>query len=64
MSYKVTEGFLKKFGLNTLQDLPELPRYKVDENRQVVIEDILEEKSKSEEENEETTLESENTSKE
>ena len=48
MSYKVTENFLKKFGLNTLEDLPELPKYKVDENRQVVIEDILEENSQNE----------------
>lgn len=53
MAYKVTERFLKKFGLNTLEDLPELPKYKVDENRQVVIEDILEENSKNEEEIEE-----------
>lgn len=41
MSYKVTEEFLKKFGLNTLEDLPELPKYKVDENQQIVIDDII-----------------------
>ncbi len=41
MSYKVTEGFLKKFGLNTLDDLPELPKYKVDENQQIIIDDIV-----------------------
>lgn len=41
MSYKVTEEFLKKFGLNTLEELPDLPRYKVDENQQIVIDDIL-----------------------
>ena len=41
MSYKVTEEFLKKFGLNTLEDLPELPKYKVDENQQIVIDDIV-----------------------
>lgn len=41
MSYKVTEEFLKKFGLNTLEELPELPKYKVDENQQIVIEDII-----------------------
>lgn len=41
MSYKVTEEFLKKFGLNTLEELPELPKYKVDENQQIVIDDIL-----------------------
>jgi len=41
MSYKVTEGFLKKFGLNTLDDLPELPKYKVDENKQIIIDDVV-----------------------
>lgn len=49
MSYKVTEEFLKKFGLNTLEELPELPKYKVDENQQIVIDDIvLENKEKKE----------------
>lgn len=42
MTYKVTDDFLKKFGLNTLDDLPELPKYKMDENRQIVVDDILE----------------------
>ena len=44
MSYKVTEEFLKKFGLNTLEDLPELPKYKIDENEQIVIDDLIDEK--------------------
>ena len=44
MAYKVTEEFLKKFGLNTLEDLPELPKYKLDENQQIVIEDLIDEK--------------------
>ncbi len=48
MSYKVTEEFLRKFGLNTLQDLPELPKFKMNENRQIVIEDILEEQKEEE----------------
>ncbi len=48
MSYKVTEEFLKKFGLNTLDDLPELPKYKVDENQQIVIDDLIEEEQKEE----------------
>ena len=47
MSYQVTEEFLKKFGLNTLDDLPELPKYKMDENRQIVIDDILKEQEKN-----------------
>ncbi len=52
MSYKVTEEFLKKFGLNTASDLPDLPKYKMDENRQIVIEDILEEQKDKQEEGE------------
>ncbi len=42
MSYKVTEEFLKKFGLNTLEDLPELPKYKFDENQKIVTDDLAE----------------------
>lgn len=52
MSYKVTEEFLKKFGLNTLEELPELPKYKVDENQQIVIDDIVIENDKEKEEGE------------
>ena len=48
MSYKVTEEFLRKFGLNTLEDLPELPKFKMNENRQIVIEDILEKQEEEE----------------
>ena len=43
MSYKTTEEFLKMFGYSSLNDLPELPRYKLDENKQIVIDDIIEE---------------------
>lgn len=42
--YQVTEEFLKTFGISNLDELPELPRYKIDENEQIVIEDIIEEK--------------------
>lgn len=52
MSYKVTEEFLKKFGLNTVEDLPDLPKYKMDENRQIVIEDILEEQKEKDKQEE------------
>lgn len=52
MSYKVTEEFLKKFGLNTVSDLPDLPKYKMDENRQIVIEDILEEQKEKDKQEE------------
>ena len=43
MSYKTTNEFLKMFGYTSLEELPELPRYKLDENKQIVIDDILEE---------------------
>ena len=52
MSYKVTEEFLKKFGLNTLEELPELPKYKVDENQQIVIDDIVLQKNEEQEKGE------------
>lgn len=42
MSYKVTEDFLKMFGYGSLEELPELPKYKIDENQQIVIDDLLE----------------------
>ena len=43
MSYKTTNEFLRMFGYTSLQDLPELPRYKLDENKQIVIDELLEE---------------------
>ena len=42
--YKTTEEFLKTFGISNLDELPELPKYKIDENEQIVIDDIIEEK--------------------
>ena len=44
MTYKTSKEFLKMFGMTNLHELPELPRYKLDENRQIVIDEILEEK--------------------
>ena len=41
MSYKTTVDFLKMFGYSSLKDLPELPRYKLDENQQIVIDDLV-----------------------
>lgn len=43
MTYKITEEFLKTFGLNSIKELPELPKYKLDSNRQIVIDEIEEE---------------------
>ena len=39
--YSTTSNFLKMFGLESLELLPDLPRYKLDENEQIVIEDIM-----------------------
>lgn len=38
--YQVTDNFLKVFGIRNLEELPELPRYKLDENEQIVIDDL------------------------
>lgn len=40
MSYKTTNEFLKMFGYSSLDDLPELPRYKLDENKKIVIDEL------------------------
>ena len=42
MTYETSEEFLKMFGYNSLNDLPELPRYKLDENKQIVIDELIE----------------------
>ena len=44
--YSITQNFLKMFGMSSLDELPDLPRYKLDENEQIVIDDILPEKEK------------------
>lgn len=38
--YQVTDNFLKMFGIANLEELPDLPRYKLDENEQIVIDDL------------------------
>ena len=45
MSYRTTDDFLKMFGYRSLEELPELPKYKIDENQQIVIDDLLENKN-------------------
>jgi len=47
MSYKTTNEFLRMFGYNSLEDLPELPKYKLDENKQIVIDDLIQEDENS-----------------
>ncbi len=48
-TYGVTSEFLRIFGFNNLNELPDLPRYKLDENQQIVIDDIIEEKEEKNE---------------
>lgn len=40
--YRVTNKFMKTFGISSLDELPDLPKYKLDENEQIVIDDIIE----------------------
>ncbi len=49
MSYKTTNEFLKMFGYSTLNELPELPRYKLDSNNQIVIDELIEKDSENQE---------------
>lgn len=43
MTYRATSNFLKKFGYSSFEELPELPKYKLDENEQIVLDDFSEE---------------------
>ena len=52
MTYITSNEFLKMFGYTSLNDLPELPRYKLDENQQIVIDDLVENNSENEEKQE------------
>lgn len=40
-TYKTTKEFLKMFGISSLEELPDLPRYKLDENEQIVLDEVL-----------------------
>ena len=55
--YSVTKEFMKMFGLTSLDELPELPRYKLDENRQIVIDEILEAPMREREEERDSSIE-------
>ena len=60
--YSTTKEFLKMFGISNLEELPELPRYKLDENEQIVIDDLIDDKEETkdkdtEESNQENTQE-------
>jgi len=43
MGFKTTHEFLKMFGYGSLKELPELPRYKLDSNKQIVIDELIDE---------------------
>ena len=51
MSYQTTGDFLRMFGYSSLEELPELPRYKMDENQQIVMDELVQQDSIQEEEN-------------
>ena len=49
MTYKTTKDFLRMFGYNSLDELPDLPKYKLDENQKIVIDEHIDEDEKNEE---------------
>ena len=55
-TYKVTNNFLKMFGYSSLEELPNLPKYKMDENQQIVIEDLMENNTDEKETSEENKI--------
>ena len=42
MTYRVTSEFYRMFGIGSMEELPELPKYKLDENEQIVIDEVME----------------------
>lgn len=52
-TYQTTKEFLRMFGISSLEELPELPRYKLDENEQIVLDEILSPESEEAVDNEE-----------
>lgn len=65
-TYKTTKEFLRMFGYQSLEELPDLPRYKLDENQQIVIDEIIEEEAPmpAREEENENKVEEKNNSEE
>ena len=45
MGYRTTSEFLKIFGYSSLKELPELPKYKLDSNKQIVIDELVEDEN-------------------
>ena len=54
--YRVTPEFLKMFVIASLDELPELPKYKLDSNKQIIIDEIIEENEKKEKEENEAPM--------
>lgn len=48
--YSTTNEFLKMFGITNLEELPELPKYKIDENEQIVIDEVIDKDNNDKEE--------------
>lgn len=61
ISYKTTDDFLRLFGYSSLDELPELPRYKMDENHQIVIDELEEASEKIDSQKDDNKEEGENT---
>ena len=40
MTYRVTSEFYRMFGIGSMEELPELPKYKLYENEQIVLEEF------------------------
>jgi chromosome segregation and condensation protein ScpB len=40
MGFVTTTKFLQHFGIESAAELPELPKYKLDENEQVVLDEV------------------------
>lgn len=49
MSYRTTDDFLRMFGYASLEELQELPKYRMDENQQIVIDELMEQEKEQEE---------------
>lgn len=62
--YEVTPDFYRMFGFSNMEELPELPRYKLDENQQIVIDEIIEENKEHEEKELEESSNEENNNEE
>lgn len=46
--YGVTNEFYRMFGFSSMEELPELPKYKLDENQQIIIDEIIDENKEKE----------------